>query len=235
MSWQKPEGMDEYLKATELCDCDNEEIRKKAKEIIKDTKTPKEAALRIFYFVRDEIPLMLDDLDVKASETLKKKRGVCAHNTNLQVALLRAVGIPARYHQRNVKKECVKGVVSSLVYNRLPGIVWFDNHCECYLSQRWVACESVYDKPLYEAMLKEGLVTKEQIPTIDWDGEKDLVVSAHWITEDVGTFPSLDDIFRKAQKEMYPNVVVKLFGRFLMSRSNRHTDRLRKGEIKTKQ
>ena len=77
--WDPPEGMDKYLKPTVMCDCDNPEIVDKAKEIIKDAETPKEAALKIFYFMRDEIPYGVDMLyPVKASETLKIKYGVCA-------------------------------------------------------------------------------------------------------------------------------------------------------------
>jgi hypothetical protein len=36
MAWQPPEGMDEYLKPTEFCDSDNEEIKKKARDLVKD-------------------------------------------------------------------------------------------------------------------------------------------------------------------------------------------------------
>jgi hypothetical protein len=52
MAWQPPEGMDEYLKSTELCDSDNQEIREKARELIKDAKTPKEASVRIFFLCK---------------------------------------------------------------------------------------------------------------------------------------------------------------------------------------
>jgi len=75
MAWQPPEGMDEYLRPTELCDSNNEEIKKKAQELIKDTATPKEAAINIFYFVRDGILYALDFAHVKASHTLKTGLG----------------------------------------------------------------------------------------------------------------------------------------------------------------
>jgi hypothetical protein len=41
MSWQAPEGMDEYLKPTGLCDCDNTELQRKAKESIKEPRRQK--------------------------------------------------------------------------------------------------------------------------------------------------------------------------------------------------
>ena len=77
MEWQSPEGMDEYLKSTKLCDCDNEKLKGQAKEIIKGAETPKEAALKVFYFTRNEILFGLDYPDVKASHTLKKGTGFC--------------------------------------------------------------------------------------------------------------------------------------------------------------
>ena len=55
MSWQSPQGMEDYLKSTKLCDCENEKLKGKAKEIIKGADTPKEAALKIFHFTREEI------------------------------------------------------------------------------------------------------------------------------------------------------------------------------------
>ncbi|MGD8342771.1 MAG: hypothetical protein PVI38_19085 [Desulfobacterales bacterium] len=52
MSWQSPEGMKNYLKPTKLCDCENEKLKGKAKEIIKGADTPKEAALKIFHYLK---------------------------------------------------------------------------------------------------------------------------------------------------------------------------------------
>ena len=40
MAWQAPEGMDEYQKPTELCDCDNERVKDKAHGLIKGAETP---------------------------------------------------------------------------------------------------------------------------------------------------------------------------------------------------
>ena len=55
MTWQSPEGMDEYLRPTKLCDCDDAKLTEKAKGIIKGAETPKEAALKVFYFTRNEL------------------------------------------------------------------------------------------------------------------------------------------------------------------------------------
>jgi len=57
MSWESPEGMEEYLRSTNLCDSENEKLKGKAKEIIKRADTPKEAALKIFILQGKKYPL----------------------------------------------------------------------------------------------------------------------------------------------------------------------------------
>jgi hypothetical protein len=47
--------------------------------------------------------------------------------------------------------------------------------------------------PHYEGLLKQGLITKDQIPTIDWDGGNDLVLLKPWITKDRGSVSSADE------------------------------------------
>ncbi|NIM98443.1 MAG: transglutaminase, partial [candidate division Zixibacteria bacterium] len=111
MLFQPPEGMEEYLKPTELCDADNDQVTTKAEKLTRDASSAKESALSIFNFVRDQIPFGLDSLDTKASRTLRKGYGFCVTKTNLQVALLRSIGVPARYHQVVLHKDVLKGIV----------------------------------------------------------------------------------------------------------------------------
>ena len=227
MSWQPPKGMDEYLKPTELCDCDNVELQQKAKEIIKGSETPKEAALRIFYFVREEIPFSMDYADAKASRTLKKGTGFCFTKTNLHIALLRAIGIPARCHYAHLNKELLKDVAPRFMYNRMPFIThpW----PECYLSEKWIACEALEDKEFYKACLRMGNITKEEVPPIDWNGETNLILSKPWIIKDVGTFPSIDDVLIEGRRRGEPLPPTnKLFGWFGLFLINRRINEIRK-------
>ncbi len=206
MNWEAPKGMDEYLEPTEFCDCDNQDIVDKATELIKDAKTPKEAALKIFYFVRDKFPYTPTYNFPKASETLQQGKGFCITKTNLQVALLRAAKIPARYHQVGLKKECLKGIIHSDLYNGLDDEIWFHPWCECFLSDKWIACDSVFDKTLVDAYYKEGIITREQIRTIDWDGESDLKTLAAWMINDYGILTTFDDLKKKLIEEVSENV-----------------------------
>jgi transglutaminase-like putative cysteine protease len=105
MFFQVTPGMDEYLEPTELCDCSNPIIVNKSNELVGGSSTPKEAALKIFQFVKDEIPFKANRADERASETLQIGSGFCVTKSNLHVALLRAIGIPARYHHVHLRKE----------------------------------------------------------------------------------------------------------------------------------
>jgi hypothetical protein len=224
--------MDEYLTPTKLCDCNNVGLKENAREVTKGAQTPEEAAVRIFYFVRDKIPFGMDYLDAKASRTLKKGRGVCINKTNLQIALLRTAGIPARWHCVRLPKKLLKNIIPKFLYDRMPMTIvhpW----CECYLSEKWVACDAVLDEALFEAMLRKGWVTEEIVPTIDWDGVTDLILCKPLIVEDVGSFPSWDDAMTgdigKGETDMLPSGILgRLFGWVIIFPFNRRINKVRK-------
>jgi transglutaminase-like putative cysteine protease len=199
--------------------------------LIQGATTPKGAALRIFYFVRDTI-FFDATLDIweKASETLGKRVNDYCNKVNLQVALMRAAGIPARCHLVQVRKDVLKAFIPGFIYDRLPspvGHFW----CECYLDGRWIACETLFDEPLYRGMLGARLVTREQIPTIDWDGESDLILFQPWIVDDKGTYPAFDDVLASpmmGEAGMPPKILCKLFDPIVAFLSRRRTDSIRR-------
>ncbi len=220
--------MQEYLEPTALCDCENAQLKQRASKIVMGVATPREASQRIARFVRDTIPFDATlDIYQKASHTLGKRVVDYCNKVNVQVALLRAVGVPARCHLVRVEKEVLKAFTPRFLYDRLPspvGHFW----CECYLAGRWVACETLFDRPLYEGMLKAGLIAQEQIPTIDWDGESDLVLFRPWIVEDLGPYPSYDELVKLAQEEgMPPKTFCRLFDWLPALFSRRRTDKIR--------
>jgi hypothetical protein len=187
--------MEEYLAVTKMCDYENPLILKKAEELVAGASTSEDKALKIFNYVRDHIRFSLAYSRSKASQIMRRGFGECGNKTNVQVALLRAVGIPARYRWVHAKAEVLHHLVVDFVYINMPPVVshfW----SECYLNGKWVSCELLLDKNLYDGMLKMGLITKEQVPTIDWDGKVDLILLKPWITEDHGHLPSIDDAIR---------------------------------------
>jgi len=202
MLFKAKSGLEEYIKPTELCDCGNPEIINKSNELIGQNSKPKDAAIKIFNFIRDEIPFEANKADEKASDTLQRGSGFCVTKSNLQIALLRAIGIPARYHHVHLRKEILSGVIPAASLDLIPeGVITYHPWCECYLNNNWVSCEALYPKKLVSELRQGGFITKEQIPTIDWDGETDLILCTHWIVKDLGVTQNMDNVFRKVQAE----------------------------------
>lgn len=221
---------EKYLAATPLCNWNHRDIRRKTQEITAGASSPAEKARQIFYFVRDNIRFSLAYSRSTACQTLHKGYGECGTKTNLQVALLRAAGIPARYHWAAARREILAGLVAEFVYRQLPPTVshfW----CECWLHGRWLACEALLDRPLYEGMLQAGLVSRAEIPTIDWDGQTELVLLRSWLTRDRGTLPTYEavlDGLQTSEEGMPPLWLERLIAPFFYPFNLRYTEKLRR-------
>jgi len=148
---------EKYLQPTELCDFERHpEIRAKALELTRSCLSREEMFQSTFAFVR-ELPYGLEDWDVTASETLAKGWGMCSGKTNLLVALLRSVGIPARYRVFRIKAEGRLWqwiIEDEELAQRLGAASAEQDHvdCEVWIGE-WRACD-----PSRETLLERGLV-----------------------------------------------------------------------------
>jgi transglutaminase-like putative cysteine protease len=180
-------GLEDYLRPSELCDSTNPKIKSIAEKITTGAKSPKDAAIRIFYFVRDEIPLAFVNPSTTASETLKNRRGNCFTKATLQMALLRSLKIPARFRilkfRGNDPNEW-KGILPSLIVPRMPE-EFFHYFVEVYINREWVMADATFDKAL--------------LPKIeDWNGEDDVCqVEAPSVLSDMGAFAFIEDEAKK--------------------------------------
>jgi len=195
-------GLEEFIKPTDLCDCNNPIISKRARSLIGSSQTPRDAAKQIFHFVRDDVPYEVHQADERASDTLERGSGFCVTKSNLQVALLRSIGIPARYHHVHLKKEILRGILPDAVIGMLPRKITYHPWCESYIDGKWISCEALFEKDLIQRLLSEAFITHEQVPTIDWDGYEDLVICTPWIVKDEGVTMNMDNVFREAQIEL---------------------------------
>ena len=218
------------LSATALCNVGHPAIRSQAEALAQSAETPKATAQAVFRFVRDAI-LFDATLDIweQASETLGKQVNDYCNKVNLQVALMRATGIPARCHLVKVKKDVLEPFLPRFIYGQLPspvGHFW----CECHLDGRWIACEALFDEPLYVGMLNASLVTRAHIPTIEWDGESDLILFEPWVVSDEGPYSAFDDILASplmGEAGMPPKILCKLLDPIVSWLSRRRTDSIR--------
>ena len=100
------------MKRTIYADYDNILVNETAERLTQNQNSTREKVENIFYYVRDEIKFsfpLKGDL-VKASETIKSKKGQCNTKSALFLALCKAAGIPAKIHFSLIKKEIQKGL-----------------------------------------------------------------------------------------------------------------------------
>lgn len=158
---------EDYLKSSELCDFERcEAIRAKAAELTRDCGSDKERFQRLFHFVK-EIPYGLEDWDVAASETLAKGWGMCSGKANLLVAMLRSLGIPARYRVYRIRAEV--GLWRTMARDRrvaegLGEAPEEQDHvdCEVWLGE-WTACDPARDTAMERGMMALGIPLERKL------------------------------------------------------------------------
>lgn len=185
-------GLKDFLKPSELCDSDSLLVKSTAEEITKNARIPKEAAIEIFYFVRDEIQLAFVDPTKTASDTLRLAKGSCLTKATLQVALLRAIGIPARFRVMEFKgndPDEWEGILPSFAVSRMPN--QFPHYlAEVYISGEWIMADATFDKSLIADIE-------------DWNGEDDVCsIQDKAILADIGAFAFIEEEARKLD-ELY--------------------------------
>lgn len=210
-----------------MCDSDNPFIIKKALTITESETNDKEKAIRIFYFVRDEIKFQINPYFSTASNTLNYRHGFCVSKSNLQIAMLRVLNIPARYHVVHLQSSCLNPFFPDWIANNFPEII--DHHpiCECFLNDTWVACDATLDKDLIIGAKGKGYLDQDVFSEIDWDGESNLKIFDPWKVSDVGFFSNLDRFWGETIQRRYST---KLLVNILGSFGARHLDSIRELE-----
>ena len=96
-----PEEVIDYAKPSETIDSGNDDIIRLASELVRGEDDLYAAVFRIADWTKNNIEYNLSTLTAevsqKASWVLENRQGVCDELTSLFIALLRAVGIPARF------------------------------------------------------------------------------------------------------------------------------------------
>lgn len=180
-----------FLKPSELCDLGHPLIKRVSSGIVKKSKTLEDVAVRMFYLVRDKVYLALVHPWKTASETLRIGKGSCLTKATLQVALLRAAGIPARFRIMEFKgndPEEWEGILPPFAISRMPER-WPHYFAEVFVEGRWVMADATFDKSL--------------IPAIeDWDGRRDVCsISKKAILYDAGAFAFIEEEARRLDEK----------------------------------
>ncbi len=179
----------QFLKSSAFCDCDNAEVHSAAKELTKGTKNDRETAVRIFYFVRDELKFAYPSLG-KASDTLRRGYGTCSSKANVQVALLRSVGIPARFRlQLTEARLLFEGKVPPpFIDEEFSGEV---THylAEVYVDGKWLMADATFDKELDPKRAR------------DWNGKEHVaILEEKEVFKERGTKVNIDQVLESRER-----------------------------------
>lgn len=162
----------------------------------------------IYDFVRNEIAFGYNAGDeMPASRVLAEGIGQCNTKGALLMALLRAAGVPCRFHGFTIDKALQKGAITGLAYLLAPSRIihswveiWFEGH--------WVALEGFILDTRYLASLQRrfpgakrfcgfGAATPDlSSPAVEWRG-KGTFIQKEGIVDDFGVFDSPDEFYAR--------------------------------------
>jgi transglutaminase-like putative cysteine protease len=143
-----------YLKPTQFIEANNPIIKTKAQELIQDIPSNDDIqkAIKIFYFVRDEIPYHVKNTRLfyskpwlKASATLQRQKGYCIQKSVLLAALARAIGIPARLHFVDIMNYLTP---RKFIEEMGRDLFIYHGFAELYLNGKWIEANVAFDKAL---------------------------------------------------------------------------------------
>lgn len=168
---------------------------------------PRERISTIYRFVRDEIAFGYNASDdLTASRVLADGYGQCNTKTTLLMALLRASGIPCRFHGATVKKALQRGVVPELVYPLAPASI-LHGYAEVWFDGAFRALEGVILDVAYLDGLRRVFPSVEGAflgygagtcslgsPPNEWEGS-DTFIQRTGIDADFGTYDSPDAFY----------------------------------------
>lgn len=216
--------MTEYLKPTKYADI-TPEVQALAARLTKGTSDDRTKALAIFHFVRD---LKFGGSPIySASKAVKrlKRPLICVSKAILQVALLRSVGIPARFHTwRGKFSEGVSKKISELLSLRGGS---FKSSREIY----HVAAEVYLGKWIVADATVDGALRKVIRPS-EWDGKEDVFMKDFEVLEDLGSSadipPEIIDLEAGRFLPLHLRLLYPLFKRGFYRKLNRVFERARR-------
>lgn len=161
----------------------------------------------IYHYVRDDILFGYNADDrLTASQVLKDGYGQCNTKGTLLMALLRAVGIPARFHGFTIYNNLQRGAIPNYLFAIAPERI-IHSWVEVSLNDQWINLEGyIIDRPYLEKVQARfgdqdtpfsgyGIATKcLSNPAIDWRGE-DTYIQSEGIADDFGVYAQPDDFY----------------------------------------
>jgi hypothetical protein len=161
----------------------------------------------IYTFVRDEVAFGYNESDdLPASRVLADGIGQCNTKSTLLMALLRAAGVPCRFHGFTIDKALQRGAITGIAYLLAPRSI-IHSWVEVWFDRRWVNLEGfILDRRYLSALQQRfagipgpfcgyGAATPDlQDPAVDWCG-RDTYIQRDGINHDFGLFDTPDAFY----------------------------------------
>ena len=194
----------------------------------------------VYDFVRNEIAFGYNEGDeLPASSVLADGIGQCNTKSTLLMALLRAVGIPCRFHGFTIDKPLQKGAITGLAYWLAPQRI-IHSWVEVSLEGRWIALEGfILDAPYLASLQRRfpqarrfcgyGAATPDlSAPGVEWCGE-DTYIQKEGIADDFGVFDSPDAFYARHGSTL-SGIKRWLYERVIRHAMNRNVVRIRESK-----
>lgn len=228
----------DYLTTTAMLDFSHPEIQSLVGQKGWQQLSQYDAIGQIYRYVRDDIPFGYNADDrLPASQVLKDGYGQCNTKGTLLIALLRAVGIPARFHGFTIYNSLQKGAIPSYLFAIAPERI-IHSWVEVKLNDRWINLEGyIIDRPYLEKIQARfadqnaqfsgyGIATKCLAnPDIDWRGE-DTYIQSEGIADDFGVYTQPDDFYQNYGSNL-SGIKKLLFRYFLRHLMNFNVNKIR--------
>jgi hypothetical protein len=165
--------------------------------------------------------------------------GQCNTKATLFMALVRRLGLRARFHGFTIDKALQAGALPRLAQWLAPRRI-LHSWVEVELDGRWLSLEGLILDQAYLSSLQRRFATHQgafcgfgaatpdlQAPGVAWSG-RDSFIQRDGIAEDFGLFETPDDFYRQRGVNLR-GLRRALFLRWLRPRINAHVGRLRAG------
>ncbi len=133
------------------CDTQHPSVQQMAAML--DTGDPWDTAMMIWRFIQT-MPYRFGYWDMKASDVLRMGYGMCTTKANLQVALLRAVGIESGFAELKVPSDFVATLLPK-GYRRRVGTYIKHYFAVARLNGQWFPCDASFSKESLSVMARE--------------------------------------------------------------------------------
>ncbi len=196
------------LRSTALLDIQNPAIERLVSDRGWRALALRERIGAIYDFVRNEIAFGYNESDdLPASRVLADGYGQCNTKGTLLMGLLRAAGVPCRFHGFTIDKALQKGAITGMAYRLAPRQI-IHSWVEVWFESRWVCLEGfILDADYLHSLQRRfpeakrfcgfGAATPDlSAPAVDWRG-LDTFIQNEGIVGDFGTFDDPDAFYSR--------------------------------------